>query len=143
MMIEMTSLTMEVRSMPLVRIDLYEGRPNAELTVIADTVQECMLDVFAAPERDRYQIITEHRPGLMYLEDTGLGIERSDRVIVIQVTQQGRSAEQKQALYAALAHRLAEKTDLRPADLIVSVIENQREDWSFGYGRAQFITGDL
>ncbi|TVY90875.1 putative tautomerase [Lachnellula willkommii] len=28
-------------------------------------------------------------------------------------------------------------------DLIISCSANTREDWSFGMGRAQFITGDL
>jgi 4-oxalocrotonate tautomerase len=30
-----------------------------------------------------------------------------------------------------------------PAELIVSITENNDEDWSFGYGRAQFLTGEL
>jgi phenylpyruvate tautomerase PptA (4-oxalocrotonate tautomerase family) len=129
--------------MPLVRIDLLEGRTDDELRLIADTVQDCMLDVFAAPPGDRYQIITEHRPGRMFLEDTGLGIERSAQQMVIQVTQQGRTREQKQALYAALAQRLSQRAGLRPEDLVVSVVESTGEDWSFGLGRAQFLTGEL
>ena len=28
-------------------------------------------------------------------------------------------------------------------DLIISLVENMKEDWSFGLGRAQFLTGDL
>ncbi len=28
-------------------------------------------------------------------------------------------------------------------DLIVSVVANGRDDWSFGLGRAQFLEGDL
>ena len=50
-------------SMPLVRIDVQEGRTSDELRKLADTVQDVMLDVFAAPPRDRYQIITEHDKG--------------------------------------------------------------------------------
>ena len=129
--------------MPLVRIDLIEGRTDDELRVIAETVQGCMEDVFAAPPRDRYQVITEHRPGRMFLEDTGLGLERSAGQMVIQVTQQGRTAEQKQALYAALAERLERDAGVRPEDLVVSVVAAEREDWSFGLGRAQFLTGEL
>jgi hypothetical protein len=30
-----------------------------------------------------------------------------------------------------------------PGDLIVSMVENEKEDWSFGAGRAQFLTGEL
>jgi phenylpyruvate tautomerase PptA (4-oxalocrotonate tautomerase family) len=130
--------------MPLVRIDVLEGRRTPEeLRRLADTVQEVMLDVFAAPPRDRYQVLTEHRPGQLICEDTGLGIERTDDLVVLQVFQQGRSEEQKRALYAGLARRLEEVTGLAPSDLIVSVIGNSREDWSFGMGRAQFLEGDL
>ena len=130
--------------MPLVRIDVLEGRRTPEeLRRLADTVHEVMLDVFAAPPRDRYQVLTEHRPGQLICEDTGLGIERTDDLVVLQVFQQGRSEEQKRALYAGLARRLEEVTGLAPSDLIVSVIGNSREDWSFGMGRAQFLEGDL
>ncbi len=130
--------------MPLVRIDVIEGRRTPEeLRRLADAVQEVVLDVFAAPPRDRYQVITEHRPGQIICEDTGLGLERTDDLVVLQVLQQGRSEEQKRALYAGLAQRLEEAAGLSPSDLIVSVAPNTREDWSFGLGRAQFLEGDL
>ena len=100
--------------MPLVRIDVQAGRTPAQLRRIADTVQEVMLDVFAAPPGDRYQIITEHPVGHIIAEDTGLGLERTDGVTVIQIFQQGRNAEQKQAAYDQLAKRL-DAAALRPA----------------------------
>jgi phenylpyruvate tautomerase PptA (4-oxalocrotonate tautomerase family) len=130
--------------MPLVRIDVVEGRRTPEeLRCLADAVQDVMLDVFAAPPGDRYQVITEHRPGQLICEDTGLGIERTDDLVVLQVFQQGRSEEQKRALYAGLARRLEEATGVSPSDLVVSVATNTREDWSFGLGRAQFLEGEL
>ena len=129
--------------MPLVRIDLVRGRTPEQLRALADTVQEVMLDVFAAPPGDRYQVIHQHDPDEMIIEDTGLGIERSDGVAVVQVTQQGRDRAQKEALYAALAERLGDRGLVEPRDLVVSVVENTRDDWSFGHGRAQFLTGEL
>jgi hypothetical protein len=102
-----------------------------------------MLDVFAAPPADRYQIITEHPVGHIIAEDTGLGLERSDGVVVVQIFQQGRSTEQKKAAYAELARRLESRCGVRPDDLIVSVNANERADWSFGLGRAQFVEGEL
>lgn len=129
--------------MPLVRIDVQQGRSVEDLRLIADVVQDVMLDVFAAPAGDRYQIITEHPVGHIIAEDTGLGFQRTDGVIVIQVFQQGRSEEQKRAMYAALAQRLEERCGVRAQDLVVSVVTNTREDWSFGLGRAQFLEGDL
>ena len=129
--------------MPLVRIDVIEGRTDEQLRTLADVVQQVMLDVFAAPERDRYQVIHEHRPGRIIAEDTGLGLERTDGIVVVQVTQQGRDDEQKKAFYASLAARLESEAGVRPQDLIVSVVANTAADWSFGLGRAQFLEGDL
>jgi phenylpyruvate tautomerase PptA (4-oxalocrotonate tautomerase family) len=64
--------------MPLVRIDVTESSSPSQLRQLADAVQEVMEEVFAAPPHDRYQIITQHRPGELICEDTGLGLARSD-----------------------------------------------------------------
>ena len=102
-----------------------------------------VLDAFAAPPGDRYQVITEHRPGQLICEDTGLGIVRTDDLVVLQVVQQGRSEEQERALYSGPARRLEEAEGLQPSHLVVSAASNTREDRSFGLGRAQFLEGDL
>jgi len=129
--------------MPLVRIDLQQGRSTTQVREIADAVQGVMIDVFAAPPGDRYQIITEHPRGHIIAGDSGLGLDRSSALVIIEVVQQGRSTEQKTSLYAELFRVLAKRTGLAPGDLIVSMVENTREDWSFAGGRAQFLTGEL
>lgn len=129
--------------MPLVRMTMYEGRSAQRKRQLADIVQEVMLEHFAAPPGDRYQILEELPLGSIIAEDTGLGIERSDGIVIVQITQQGRSDEQKQAVYRELAARLDQADLVRPEDLIVSVVANERADWSFGHGRAQFLTGEL
>lgn len=131
-------------AMPLIRIDVMAGRRTPEqLRTLADTIHEVVLDTMAAPDRDRYQIITEHPHGQMIIEDTGLGFERSEDIVFVQVFQQGRDADQKKRLYAGLATRLGAETGLRGEDLVVTVSANAKEDWSFGNGRAQFLEGDL
>ena len=129
--------------MPLVRIDVQKGRPPEQLRRLADTVQDVMLEVFAAPPRDRYQIITEHDVGQIIAEDTGLGLARTDGIVIIQIFQQGRSTEQKVATYAELARRLEAECGVRPEDLIISVMANRHVDWSFGLGQPQFVDGTL
>jgi phenylpyruvate tautomerase PptA (4-oxalocrotonate tautomerase family) len=129
--------------MPLVRIDVQKGRTSEEVRRLADTVQDVMLDVFAAPPGDRYQIITEHDEGQIIAEDTGLGFERTDGIVIIQIFQQGRSTEQKVAMYAELAKRLEVECGVRSEDLIISVMANRHADWSFGLGQAQFLDGTL
>lgn len=128
--------------MPLVKIDVIEGRKEEELTQLADVIQEVMMETFAAPKRDRFQIINEHKPGQLKILDAGLGYTRTDKIVFIQVTQQGRTREQKQAMYARMSEKL-KSIGIPPTDLIISVVENKKEDWSFGEGKAQFLIGDL
>ncbi|KAG9527695.1 4-oxalocrotonate tautomerase, partial [Aureobasidium melanogenum] len=130
--------------MPLVKIDMIKGvRSPEEIKKLADVVQEIMLAKFAAPPRDRYQVITQHEPYELIFEDTNLGIQRTEKLILIQIFQQGRNADQKQAIYATLAERLESECGVPKTDLVVSCSANTKEDWSFGLGRAQFLTGDL
>ncbi|SMQ49278.1 unnamed protein product [Zymoseptoria tritici ST99CH_1A5] len=130
--------------MPYFQIHTIRGvRSKEEIRKLADVVQECSLKHFHAPPQDRYQIITQHEPGEMICEDTNLGFERTDKLVFIQVFQQGRDAETKQALYAALAEQLKKECGVEGNDLIVTVSRNEKEDWSFGNGRAQFLTGEL
>jgi Tautomerase enzyme len=63
--------------------------------------------------------------------------------VILHVVSRRRSSEMKQRFYELAAANLAARCGLEPADLIVAVTENDDEDWSFGYGRAQFLTGEL
>ena len=129
--------------MPLLRFDVIEGRSDEELKLLLDTAHEAMLKAFDVPERDRYQIVHMHKANEMIIEDTGLGLTRSNQVVVISVTSKTRTEEKKQVLYRLLAERLEAECGLSPADLMVSIVENDAADWSFGLGKAQFLTGDL
>ena len=42
-----------------------------------------------------------------------------------------------------LCEALAGSCGIAPSDVMVSIVENTDEDWSFGLGRAQFLTGEL
>ena len=111
--------------MPLVHILVIESRrTQTQLRQLADTVQQVMLDHFAAPNRDRYQIVTEHKPGQIIAEDTGLGFKCTDDIVIVQILQQGRTLDHKQAAYRALAERRHAESWLESSDLIVSVVEN-------------------
>lgn len=79
----------------------------------------------------------------MICEDTNLNFQRTDKLVFIQIFQQGRSAEVKQAVYAELQKKLESECGVKGSDLIISVARNEKEDWSFGMGRAQFLTGEL
>lgn len=129
--------------MPLLRFDLIEGRSDAELKALLDAAHRAMLAAFKVPARDRYQIVHEHKASRVVVEDTGLGIPRTDKVVVVSVTTRPRGRQAKEAFYRLLTEELQRSCGIAPSDVMVSMVENTDEDWSFGLGRAQFLNGDL
>jgi phenylpyruvate tautomerase PptA (4-oxalocrotonate tautomerase family) len=129
--------------MPLVYVDLHAGRTADELGTLLDALHDAVVTAFEVPPRDRYQVVRTHDPAELVVQDTGLGIPRTANVLVVHVVSRRRTAEQKQALYRAMAANLRERCGTDPADLLVSITENEDVDWSFGHGRAQFVTGEL
>ena len=129
--------------MPLLRFDLIEGRTDGEMKTLLDAAHRAMLAAFKVPARDRYQIVHEHPPSRMIVEDTGLGIPRTDKVVFLQMTSRPRKKKQKEAFYRLLCEELERSCGIAPSDVVVSIVENSDEDWSFGLGRGQFLTGEL
>jgi hypothetical protein len=129
--------------MPLVRLDVVEGRNEEEIKRLLDAVHRAMLLAFHVPESDRYQICHEHPASRLVAEDTGLGMRRTRNLVIVSVTSRERTQEMKQQFYAELCRDLKESCAIDPTDVIVSIVTNSAADWSFGNGRAQFITGEL
>ena len=126
--------------MPLVRIDVLQGFSVAERRSIGDCVQLAMTEMLGVPERDRFQVITQHQPDDFDFNRSYLDIDRSDRFVLVHVTlSTGRSTEAKQAFYARLAESLGEAIALRAEDLAIVLVENERPDWSFGRGEASYV----
>jgi 4-oxalocrotonate tautomerase len=126
--------------MPLVNIDLLEGRTQEELRLIGDSVHEAMIEQLDVPRRDRFQLITQHTPATLQFNREYLDIERGDEFVMIRVTlSAGRSTEAKAAFYQQLARLLADRIGLRSEDLAVILVENERADWSFGRGQASYL----
>jgi phenylpyruvate tautomerase PptA (4-oxalocrotonate tautomerase family) len=129
--------------MPLVRIDLGDGYSYGRARQIADSIHTSIVEVLGIPPKDRFQILNRLPAGSIIAEDAGLGFDRSNGVVMIQIfTQRGRSTEVKQALYDTIAHGLA-GLGVGGADVFIGYQENGPDDWSFGFGRAQYLTGEL
>jgi phenylpyruvate tautomerase PptA (4-oxalocrotonate tautomerase family) len=127
--------------MPLVRIDLRQGKSPEYRRQIGDMVYRAMRETINMPEHDRFQVITDHpADGLLY-DPSYLGINRTDGIVFIQITlNAGRTLEQKKALYARIAELLAKESGIRPEDVLISLVECAKEDWSFGNGIASYAS---
>lgn len=129
--------------MPLLRFDVYEGRTDDELKELLDVVHQAMVTSYQVPIRDRYQVVNEHKPSRMIMEDTGLDIPRTKDFILIQVTTRPRSKTMKEKFYKLVVEELEKKCGIAPSDVMINHVTCSDEDWSFGLGRAQFLTGEL
>ena len=50
-----------------------------------------------------------------------------------------RPREKKQALYRAIVAELARDPGVKPADIMINLVEVLPENWSFGNGIAQYV----
>jgi phenylpyruvate tautomerase PptA (4-oxalocrotonate tautomerase family) len=126
--------------MPLVRIDMPAGKSAEIKRVISDVVYDAIVTVLKAPAGDRFHVISEHRPDTLFIDRHFLGIERTADALMIQVTlREGRTREAKQAFFKFIADGLHERAGIRREDVIINLVEDKLEDWSFGNGEAQYV----
>jgi 4-oxalocrotonate tautomerase len=133
------SLSTELSSMPLTRISLRRGKPAAYRRAVADNVYAAMRETFEVPDDDRFMVVSEHEQTNFMYDRRYLGIDRSDDLLIIQLTVSNtRTVEQKKALYRTIVQRLAKDPGVRPQDVLISLVEVGKENWSFGNGEAQY-----
>ena len=125
--------------MPFVRIDLTEGKSAEYGRTIGAVVYDAMIETLNVPAGDRFQVITEHPADNFIFSPDYLGIHRSQDCIFIQVTLlAGRTIDKKAAFYKAIADGLHDRLNVRREDVVINLVENSKEDWSFGNGEAQY-----
>jgi len=125
--------------MPHTHIALRRGKPPQYRQAIMDGLYAAMRETFNVPEDDRFMIVTQHDADEFLYGKHYLGIERSEDLVLIQLTVSNtRTVEQKKALFAAIAKKLGDNPGLRPQDVFVNLVETAKENWSFGHGLAQY-----
>ena len=131
--------------MPLVRISLVKGKPEAYRRGVGDAVHRALVEAVGVPPLDRFQLITEHGPGDFVYDPAYLGIERTGDLVIIQITlSAGRTLDRKRALYRQIAQNLSSAVGLRPGDVWINLVEVAKENWSFGNGVASYAsTGEV
>ena len=126
--------------MPLVRIDLRRGKSAAYKKAISDGVYQALREIFTVPENDRFMVVTDRGDEDFFYEPGYLGIEHGPDFVMLQITVSNtRTVEQKQALYARIIELLGKNPGTRPQDVMISLIDVGKENWSFGNGVAQYV----
>ena len=125
--------------MPFVRIDLSKKHPDGFAQQVGDIIFQVMREYINVPEDDKFQVITRHDTSELVMPKSYLGIEYSENIIFIQVTlNEGRTTDMKKELYKAICEGLANKLKVRPQDIVINLVEVNKENWSFGNGEMQY-----
>ena len=128
--------------MPLVRIDLRKGKDLTYRQEIGRVVYEAMVAVgVGVPANARFQVVSEHDADNFLFDAGYLGIDRSEDLVIIQITwNEGRTVDQKKALYKAIVDGLAKAPGIRPEDVFINLVDVRKENWSVGKGEAQYAS---
>jgi len=125
--------------MPLVKIYAPKTRSAQDLRKISDGVQDALVAHANVPANSRFYLFIRLERDEIVADSSYGGVTRSENLVVIEITlNTGRTIEVKKALYAGIASRL-ESLGVRSDDIIVSLVEVTKENWSFGGGRATYV----
>ena len=127
--------------MPLVRISLLAGKPEAHKRKVSDAIHRALVETISIPAQDRFQVITEHTNADFIYDPQYLNIHRTDNLVIIQITlSAGRTLDVRKSLYRRIAELLNQEAGLRKEDVFINLVEVAKENWSFGNGEAQYAT---
>jgi phenylpyruvate tautomerase PptA (4-oxalocrotonate tautomerase family) len=127
--------------MPLVRISAPQHLDDAQLAHISNAVHDAMVATFNVPADDRFQVLTRHPPGEIIVTPEYLGVAHTSNAVFVQITcNLGRTVEMKKALYALIVEKVAHGGAVGPGDVLISLVEVAKGNWSFGNGLAQYAS---
>lgn len=125
--------------MPIVRVDIIKNADSSYIGKIGKIIYQAMHTAINVPDKDNFQILNEHARDHFVYDPEYLGIQRTDQTVIIQITlNEGRTVDQKKALYKTIADQLAQQLSIPKGDVFISLVEVKKENWSFGNGIAQY-----
>ncbi|MBS4078468.1 tautomerase family protein [Pseudomonas rustica] len=125
--------------MPLVRVEIKKHPDPTFAKRIGEQIYSAMRSAISVPDHDNFQILNEHDANHFIFDPEYLGIQRSEQLVIIQITlNEGRTLEQKKALYQTIAQNLNTHLSIRLEDVFINLVEVKKENWSFGNGIAQY-----
>lgn len=129
--------------MPLIWIDAYEGRSEAQVRDTLDAIHRATLKAFKVATCDRYQVYQEHALDLWTAGGGHAGPARIRNLLVVTVISGHLDQDFKATLCLDLCSELERNCGVAPCDVVISIVANTDADWSFGNGQARFVTNAI
>ena len=129
--------------MPLTRIDVTDTISQDRLTALVDSIHQAAVETLGITPDNRHQIVSVHQAGEIIADPHFLDLNRGPDQVFVQITlRRGRSSQAKRDLYARIAELAEAKADIDTRNILVSLVEADSADWSFGAGRAQLLDAE-
>ena len=118
--------------MPLVKIEMLNGKPKEYKKAVFDSVHKALVDAFKIPDTDRMQKIIEYDK-----ENFEVNPNMSENAMMIEITAfSGRSYEAKKKLYELIVTNLEKSPGINPMDVLIVVKESSSGNWGIRGGKA-------
>ncbi|KAA8999354.1 tautomerase family protein [Affinibrenneria salicis] len=126
--------------MPLIESFLSNKYSAQQKNIIARDVYDCLRDVLNVKAGAKFVYFKTFSDDDMFVPDELFGIKYSRNLVLLRITlNKGRSQTDKKKLYEKLSVTLAAHLGIAPGDVLVCLMENVAENWSFGEGRMPFL----
>jgi 4-oxalocrotonate tautomerase len=122
------------QAVPIIHVYLPKGETQDFKNAIARSIQDAMIETFALPEDDYFQITHETDPANLHYDRNYFGVKRGEKPVMISLSFNVRPPEPKKALFAAVVRNLTASPGIPIEDIYMNIIECAPENW-WAYAR--------
>jgi phenylpyruvate tautomerase PptA (4-oxalocrotonate tautomerase family) len=117
--------------MPLVKIEIREGKSREYKKAILDGVHYALVEALKIPDSDRFQRIYE-----LSKYEFEFPPDRTDQATIIEIKMfPGRSLEAKKSLYQCIIRNLKNEPGIDGHDVMIILMEPPMNNWGVRGGR--------
>ncbi|MFF4185222.1 tautomerase family protein [Streptomyces sp. NPDC001691] len=115
--------------MPLINIYLRQGTTPEYRRNVSLGLHKAMVDVLKIPQDDQFHVFHEVSPDNFQMQPVVFGLRRGERTMLVQLTFNHRTAEQKAELFQAIVNNLQLFADVPEEDMLMAIMETASENW--------------
>jgi phenylpyruvate tautomerase PptA (4-oxalocrotonate tautomerase family) len=117
--------------MPLVKIEIIEGKSSEYKNAILDSVHQALVKSLGIPDNDRFQRLYE-----LPFNNFEYPPDRTVNVTIIEITMfKGRSLKAKRTLYHTIVSNLESNPGIEGHDVMIILNEPTLENWGVRGGK--------
>jgi len=110
--------------MPLVRIDMFQGKPTVYRAAIRDTVCETLCDVLNVAAEGCHAVVIDHEPDNQNNLTNYFGVQPNcDAILVTIAFNEEISLDQRGFLFIAIVRALRKRVGLPSNEVAVKLVE--------------------